>query len=66
MAGQRAKRCLKLLAPSIDAAITLPSRDIGGHIEPVIHNAEVAIVVQHTLIGRITGKDCHPEVDIRL
>ena len=64
--GQRVERCLELLSSGVDAPIALAARQIGGHIQAVIDDTEVAVVVQYAFIGRITGKDCHPEVDVRL
>jgi hypothetical protein len=53
-------------AALLHAPIALLAADAGRHVDALVNHGEIAIVVQHALVGAVARKYRHPEIDIRL
>jgi hypothetical protein len=54
--GEPMQNTNQRIAAFLDAPIALLAADAGGHIDALIHHREIAIVVQNSLAGAVTGE----------
>ena len=64
--GKDAQSRLQCLAALVDAPIALAPGQLGRHLEALVDDRKIAIVMQHALVGRILRENSNPEVDIGL
>ncbi len=63
-AGESLQYPNQRIAAFLDAPVALLAADSGGHIDALIHHFEIAIIVQHSLVGAVTGEYGYPEIDV--
>ena len=54
------------IAALFHATVSLLAADAGGHVDALVHHGELAIVVQHALVGAVLCEDRYPEIDVGL